>query len=407
VKADARPSHAWLAVILGSATALSPLSVDMYLPALPLLQRDFGVTAAAAQQTLSMFLFGMATTQLLFGPLSDSLGRKRLLLAGLGGYVLASIGCALASGIDQFSALRLVQAMGGAAGGVLGRAVARDHFDGHALARLFSMIALVMGLGPVLAPLIGTAVLTIAPWRAIFWLLAALGTAAFLLVALSLRESLRPERRPARPMAASFAAMRTMLGSRAFMGYAVAVSLSWGAMFCYIVSSPFIFMVHFGLPRVAFAGLFCLNALGLMASSQLNLRLLGRYAPATLLRAGLTAEAILMLVLLLLALTGLGGAPAVAVVLFAFLFSCGLVSPNALALAMGPFAHAAGAAAALVGVFQGVLGGLTTGLVGSLPGGGVVPMASMMLIAVLCAFAAGVLVAGRPGRAPHEAPRPA
>src|SRR6185369_10306513 len=207
-----------LAVILGSATALSPLSVDMYLPALPLLQNDFGVSAAAAQQTLSIFLLGMGVTQLLFGPVSDSLGRKGPMLFGMGIFVLASIGCALSAGVGQFSAFRLVQALGGAAGGVLGRAVARDHFDGPQLARLFSMIALVMGLAPVLAPLAGTAVLLVAPWRAVFWVLAALGMASFVLVWLGLRESLPPGARATLSLGEPFAAMRGMVRNRFFMG---------------------------------------------------------------------------------------------------------------------------------------------------------------------------------------------
>jgi len=264
------------------------------------------------------------------------------------------------------------------------------------------MIALVMGLAPVLAPLAGTAVLLVAPWRAIFWVLAALGTAAFLLVWLRLRESLHPAARSASSLGEPFAAMRAMVRNRSFMGYSVAVSLSWSAMFCYIVSSPFVFIVHFGLTPPMFSGLFCLNALGLMASSQVNLRLLRRYAPATLLRAALAAEVTVTLVMLALALSGWGGAPAVAAVLFAFVFCCGMVSPNAMALAMGPFARGAGAAAALMGLLQGLAGASTTALVGVLPGSGVVPMATMILIAAASAFSFGVLVAGQPGGAARK-----
>jgi DHA1 family bicyclomycin/chloramphenicol resistance-like MFS transporter len=393
VPASTRPSSARLAIILGMCTALNPISVDMYLSAMPQMQADLNGSPAAIQQTLSVFLLGMALAQILFGPLSDHYGRKRPLLTGIGLFVLASIGCATAASMENLIATRMAQAIGGAAGMVTGRAVARDYFEGTDLARMFSLIALVMGCSPIFAPLVGSVILLFAGWRAIFWTLAAYGLVLFAAVAFGLRESLPPARRSHARIGASFAELLRVGTDRRFFGYAIAMAFAMGSTFTYIVSSPIVFISHYGFTPGEYAALFGANGLAMVAAAQTNVRLLRRWPSATILRWVLRVEFTLALALLAIALSGVGGAPAVAIGLFLLMGCSGLISPNAAALAMTPFGHSAGAASALLGVLHGTAGGIATAAVGYLPGAGPVPMALMMVMLVGLALLAISMIA--------------
>jgi DHA1 family bicyclomycin/chloramphenicol resistance-like MFS transporter len=389
----ARPSLARLAIILGTSTAMIPIGVDMYLPAMPAMQADLHGSPAAVQQTLAVFFVGMALAQILFGPLSDHFGRKRPLLAGVALFTLASIGCALATSIEGLVATRFLQALGGAVGMVVGRAVARDYFEGSDLARMFSLIMLVMGLAPMLAPLAGSAVLLVASWRAIFWTLAVYGVAVLVLASLGLRESLPASGRAQHGITGSISAMRRVGSDRRFLGYALAMAFASGAMFSYIAASPFVFIAYYGFSPGEFAVLFGVNAFGLVAASQLNVRLLRHWQPATILKWTLRFKLAAALALLAIALGGLGGALAVSIALFFVVVCIGLVGSNAGALAMTPFGREAGSASALMGTLHGGAGAVAAALVGHLPGPGPVPMATMMAVLVAIALAALTLVA--------------
>lgn len=237
----------WI-LVLGAVVAIGPLSIDMYLPALPELQRTLGADAAQVQWTLAAFFAGLAAGQLVYGPLSDRYGRKPLLLIGLGVFVLASLLCARAPGIHSLIALRLLQALGGCAGMVTTRAMLRDRFAPQDMARILSMLVLVMGVAPMLAPLAGSAVLRFADWRAIFLLLAAFGALCFAAVALTLAESHPPERRlTSLSMVSALRGYAHLLTHRKFVGYALSGAAAQGGMFAYITVSAFVFIEAYGL----------------------------------------------------------------------------------------------------------------------------------------------------------------
>jgi DHA1 family bicyclomycin/chloramphenicol resistance-like MFS transporter len=396
-----RPSRARLATILGTSTATVPAGVDMYLSAMPRMQTELNASAAGMQQTLAALFIGMAIAQLLFGPLSDHYGRKRPLLAGIALFTLAGVGCAVASSIEALVATRFLQALGGAAGMVVGRAVARDYFEGSDLARMFSLVMLVMGLAPILAPLIGSGVLLLGGWRAIFWVLAGYGLAVFVLVATGLRESLPAAQRASHGVGGSLGAMLRVGVDPRFLGYALAMAFTAGAMFAYIASSPFVFITWYGFSPGEFALLFGVNAIGLIGASQLNVRLLRRWSSVTVLRWALNAQLAGSLATLLLALSGAGVVP-VLVTLFVAVACNGLIGPNAGALAMTPFGRDAGSASALMGTMHGALGALAAGVVGYLPGPGAVPMA--LMFAILVALAVGALAFVAPPAAARESP---
>lgn len=393
-----RPGLARLAIILGCSTAMVPIAVDMYLPALPQLEGEMRASPAAVQQTLSVFFFGMALAQFLLGPLSDRFGRKRPLLAGGALYLLASVGCALASDVTSLVALRFLQALGGAAGMVIGRAVARDYFEGNALARMMSLVMLVMGLAPILAPLAGSAILLVGGWRTIFWTLASFGAGVLLLVAFALDESLPPERRATQGFGASIAGFAGIAADRRFLAPALAMALGSGAMFSYIAASPFVFISHYGVSPRTFAWIFGGNAVGLIVASQVNVLLLKRWPSAAFLKATMIFQLCAALLLLIAAATGFGGIWGVIPPLFCAVICIGLIGPNGGALAMSPFGARAGSASALMGTLHGLGGATSSGLVGHMPGQGAVPMAVMIVVLVSLGLASLLLL-----RAKNEA----
>src|SRR3954471_16800112 len=267
--------------------AIGPLSIDMYLPGLPEITRSLDASAAAVQLTLTAVVVGLALGQLVAGPLSDRIGRRRPLVVGLLAYSAVSLLCALAPSVGALTALRFLQGLAGGAGIVIGRAVVRDLYSGAAASRLFSSLMLVTGLAPILAPVIGAQVLKVTAWQGIFVVLAGLALATLTLAAVALPETLPPERRDRGGLAATLATLRGLLGERTFMGYALTAALAFGALFAYISGSSFVLQEVYGLSPQAFSLAFGANGLGLVAGSQINARLVGRFGPALLLRRAL------------------------------------------------------------------------------------------------------------------------
>jgi DHA1 family bicyclomycin/chloramphenicol resistance-like MFS transporter len=393
-------STARLVLVLGALTALTPASVDMYLPSFPVLERALGAGAAAVQLTLGAFLVGLAVGQALYGPLADRLGRRRPLVAGLALFVLASAGCALATRIEALIALRFVQALGGSAALVIPRAVVRDRFDPQASARVFSLLVLVLGVAPILAPTVGGQILVRAGWRAIFAALAALGVAGLVLVIVAL-----PETRPPSAAAATGAvraALRDyarLLADRRFMGFAGSGGIAVAGMFAYISGSPFVLIELYQVPATAYGWVFGANAVGLIGASQLNRWLLGRYSAEALLGRALAASALVGVALLLASATGWGGLPALLVLLFGFLGSLGFVQPNALACALAGHPERAGSASALFGVVQFTVATGASALVGGLHDGTARPMATVMAACAGLALGVHGVLGHRRGRA--------
>jgi MFS transporter, DHA1 family, multidrug resistance protein len=382
-------SHGRLVLLLGSLSAFGPLSMDMYLPGLPSMARDLSAPAWAAQLTITASMLGLAGGQLIAGPISDALGRRRPLLAGLAAYMATSLLCAFAANIWLLLGFRVIQGAAGAAGIVIARAIVRDLHTGAAAARFFALLMLVNGLAPILAPLAGGELLHVTDWRGIFVVLAAIG--ALLLVAAwaMLAETLAPEARHGGGLPATVRVFGGLVDDREFMGYALAIGLAFGAMAAYIAGSPFVLQDIYGASPQLFSVVFALNASGIIAASQVSRALVDRLGPRTLLNAGAAMSA----------LGGLGALTSVvfdvglAMLLpsfFVVVASIGLVFPNATALALADHPRTAGSASALLGLRQFATGAVAAPLAGvggshtALPMG--IVMATLSLGGLACLF---------------------
>jgi DHA1 family bicyclomycin/chloramphenicol resistance-like MFS transporter len=352
---DAGRFPGWL-IILGALTAIGPLSIDMYLPAFAAIERDLAAPAGSAELTLAGFFIGMACGQLVWGPLSDRFGRKPPLLAGLALFAAASLGCAWTDDIAALTAWRILQALGGSAGMVIARAVVRDRCGARESARAFSTLILVMGLAPILAPIIGGWVVTTLGWRAIFFLLLAFALACLPAIRLGLAEShdIRHEpplngERIARDYAGLFA-------SRAFLGYTLSGGLAMAGLFAYIAGSPFVLIQLGGIAPQHFGWAFGINALGFVAASQLNARGLKTIAPTRMLRRALWLPGLAGLALTSLTFTRTfndsATLPLTLLCMFVYVTSLGFIAPNSSASALATHGQRAGAASALMGALQ-------------------------------------------------------
>ena len=373
-------------LILGALAAFGPLSMDTYLAALPSIGEDLDASAASVQLTVTACLLGLASGQVVAGPLSDRLGRRRPLLVGLAAYTVVSLLCALAPTVWALVVLRLAQGLCGAAGIVIARAVVRDLHEGVAAARAFALILVVTGLAPILAPIAGAGVLHLTSWRGIFVALAGVGALIGLATAAGLPESLPRARRRSDGLRKTLHVFRGLLRDRSFVGHGLATGLVFGAMFAYIAGSPFVLQEIYGLSPLGFGLVFGLNALGIVTASVLGSRVVGRAGPRSLLVLGLVqacAGAGLLLVAILLDL----GVVVVCVALFTVVSSVGLVAPNATALALSEHTETAGSASALLGLMQFVVGAAAAPLVGVAGADDARPMAI-----TIAALAAGALV---------------
>lgn len=355
--------------------AIGPFSIDMYLPALPSIGAALDATAGAVQGTLAIYFLGLAFGQVLYGPLSDRYGRRAPLFVGFGLYTVAAVACALAPDVQALTAARLVQALGGCVGMVVSRAVVRDVTDERGAVRLMAQLMLVMGVAPVIAPMVGGAVLPAFGWRGIFWLLAIYGTTMLTVIALFLPESLPEERRRRDGFFAVVRVWRELLGNRRFLGHALAGGFIIGGMFTYISGSPFVFMELHGVPAGQYGFYFGANALGIMVTGQVMGRLAQRIAPARLLPVVIWVPFLAGLSLLFVTVTGIGGFAALLVTLFCYIAMIGAVMPLTVALGMGPHGAVAGSASALMGTLQFSIGAGAGALLGALQNGTAVPMA--------------------------------
>lgn len=366
--------------MLGGLSAFGPLTIDMYLPALPAMSGSLSASASTVQLTLSAFMVGLALGQLVVGPLSDTWGRRRPLLVGLVVYAAGSLACVVAPTVELLVAARVVEAVGAAAGIVIARAVVRDLFSGTEMTKFFSLMMLVNGLAPVLAPVVGAQLLRLTSWQGVFVVLSCLGVLLLVAVVLVLPETLPAQRRTTGRLGDNLRTYRALLADRSFLGYALSSGLMFAAMFAYISGSTFVLQDVHGLSAQQFSLVFATNSLGIIALSQLNGILVGRYGERTLLRAGLVVAAVGGVVVLVVATLDL---PLWTLLLGLFLVvpNIGLVSPNASSLALAEHGATAGSASALLGVMQFVFGGLAAPLVGIAGAGTAVPMG-----VVMCSF---------------------
>jgi MFS transporter, DHA1 family, multidrug resistance protein len=356
-------SHGRLVLLLGSLSAFGPLSMDMYLPGLPSMARDLSAPAWAAQLTITASMVGLAGGQLVAGPISDALGRRRPLLAGLAAYMAASLLCAMAPTIWLLLLFRVIQGAAGAAGIVIARAIVRDLHTGVAAARTFALLMLVNGLAPILAPLIGGELLHVTDWRGIFVVLAAIGALLLLAAWAMLAETLAPAARHGGGIAATLRIFRGLVGDREYMGYALAMGLAFGAMAAYIGGSPFVLQDIYGVSPQVFSLLFALNAGGIVVASQVGRALVDRLGPRALLNAGVSMSALGGLGVLASVLLDIG-LIALLPSFFVLVASIGLVFPNATALALADHPQTAGSASAGLGLSQFAIGALAAPLAG-------------------------------------------
>lgn len=373
--------------------------MDLYLPALPSLVTELHTVSALAQLTLSACMVGLAVGQLVAGPISDRVGRRAPLLIGVTLFTVASLLCALAPSIQVLLILRLLQGLGGSAGIVLSRAVVRDHYEGVASAKVFSRLQVITGVAPVVAPIIGGALLLVADWRGLFLVLTGIGMLLLVAAALTVRESLAPQNRHQGGFGEYGRTVRQLLGDRRYIAYVLVVGFGAGSLFSYISMSPLVLQRGEGLSAQLFAVVFAVNAVGITVVARLNGALLGRQRPRGLL---LGALLIGVTATLLVLIAGLGHAPLLLVLapLFVAASMQGGIVPNATALALAPFSRGAGFAAALVGTAQFLIGAVIPPAV-SAGGVSAALMGGTMLGCMLIALAA-LLVLGR-SRAATEA----
>jgi len=369
----------WFVALLGALGALGPLSIDTYLPSLPTIVRDLRASAGAGEDTLAVFFAGLAIGQLFYGPASDRLGRRGPILFGVSLYVAASLACALSPDIRTLLVARLCQALGGCAAFVVSRAIVRDHFDHQESARFFSLLALVMGAAPILAPLAGGLILTFAGWRAIFVILAAIGAsvgiAVYLLLAESRSDAAAQRAREQHPF-------RTYLGllrNRRLLRYLAVTSLNSASMFTYIASSAAVIIGLYHVPPTRFGLVFGANAVGLIAISQLNRYLLRFYAADGLLRGAALASVAFAVLLAVSAVTGWGGLWGILPPLFLTVSLTSMIQANSLAGALSTDPLRAGSIAALVGSASFAVSAIAASIAGAAYDGTARPMAFVIL----------------------------
>lgn len=370
--------------LLGGLVALGPLSTDAYVSGLPAISSDLRASASMVQLTVTTSLLGLALGQLVVGPLSDALGRRRPLLAGLAVYAIASVAAVLAPSMGLLIAARGVQGLGGAAALVIAYAIVRDMYEGTAAARAFSVLLLVTGVAPVAAPLVGAQLLHAAGWRSIFLALAVVSLALLVCAARAVTDRVPTRRRQAGGPHATAALYGRLLNDRALVGYSAVNALIFGAMFAYIAGSPFVLEQLYGLSPRAYSAVFGINALGLVVAAQISGRLVRRVSPRRIVTVGVAAAVVAGVALPVLTGLGLGLWPLLAG-LFVAVSSVGLVAPNAAALALEAQASDAGTASALLGSSQFLLGGLAAPVIGLFADHSAMPLAAIMAIMTVAA----------------------
>ena len=346
---------------MGLVTAMGPLAVDMYLPGFTAIASDFGVPTSHVERTLASYLLGLALAQLVYGPITDRFGRKLPLTVGLSIFITASLMSSLADSTGELMFWRVVQAFGGAAGMVIPRAVIRDNLDTRDAAKALSLIMLVMGVTPILAPILGGQILLFWSWRGIFLTMALCCSLLLAGALLCMRETLPAERRTPlawRRIATSYS---DLLRDRVFIGYSLAGGFGSAGMFSYIAGSPRTFIEVYGIDPSHFGLLFGINAAALILASQISARLLNRHTPQRLLRRAQNCMLLAVLTALTLTLTGIISLPLLMLCLAAYMGCQGFVNPNAAAMALDRQGHRLGMASALMGGMQ-MLAGATAGI---------------------------------------------
>ncbi|MBC3992482.1 multidrug effflux MFS transporter [Streptomyces sp. AC563] len=382
-----------LVIVLGGLSAISPFATDMYAPGFPEIVTSFGTSGTAVQLSLTACLIGLAVGQVVLGPVSDALGRRRLLLAGSGAFAGLSLVCALAPSIAVFEVARLLQGVAGSAGLVIGRAVISDRYAGARAARQLSTLSVIGMTAPVLAPVAGGLLLGVGSWRLVFVALAGAGLLLVAAVWAWVPESLPVERRRRGGVRTVLAAMGPLVRRRALVGNLLVVGCALGALFAYITGSPFVFQDGYGLSPTAYGLVFATNAVGTVLAGVVFGALAGRVRLGTLLLGGVAATVVCALTLVVLLGTGGGAFGATWACLFGLTFGFGLVLPASTTLVLALGSDAPGAASGMLGGAQFVLGAAAAPLPGALGRTTALSMACVVLACVLLSALALVALA--------------
>ncbi|GLU48515.1 multidrug effflux MFS transporter [Nocardiopsis ansamitocini] len=388
-------SVALLVFVLGLLSATSSLATDLYLPAFPDIAEDLGATEPQVQLTLTAIMIGLALGQLVIGPMSDRWGRRWPLLVGVSAFTVSSLACAFAPTAESLSVLRFLQGLAGAAGAVISRAVVRDTFEGEDGARFLSRLVLLVGLAPMLGPVLGGQLLLLGSWRLIFVVLAVAGLVSLFLVFFAMPESLPREKRTHGQQGSTLRVFARLLTSPGFIGPALTMALSFAMTFTYISAFSFVSQDELGATPQQFSIIFGVNSLGMVLGNQFNAALIGRVDTPRRLLAGLLGSIAAVLGLAAITLTGQASMVTVTAVLFVMMFCTGLVSPNAtsLAIASQP-ASVAGAGSALLGTLQFAIGGGLAATAGHGEGSSMFSMTAVMLATAVGAAVVFVTLAG-------------
>jgi MFS transporter, DHA1 family, multidrug resistance protein len=378
-----------LVAALGILSAVSPLATDMYLASMPAMADYFGTSASAVQLTLTAYMVGMAVGQFLLGPISDVLGRHRLMVAGNVLFLLSSVAVILVPTIEAVMALRILQGLSGAAGVVIARAVVTDIASGRRAAKLFSVLAMITSLAPVVAPLLGGVIASVAPWQAVFWVLAGFGLVMLACTVFVVPETLPRAKRHRGGLAAVAANSWKVLRTPSFMAYALAFGFAFSTLFSYISASAFVVQNVLGFSALGYSLVFAANAAGSIVTAIVNTRLVDRIDPGRILRSAIVAMFLVNAAGLVLVLAGITGWPTL-LHLFASQACLGFIFGNATALAQGRVPERAGAGSAVLGLLQFVLGGIASPLTGLAGQHTAVPMALSMAVCSALALAAAL-----------------
>ncbi|MEO7976425.1 multidrug effflux MFS transporter [Flavobacterium sp.] len=375
-----------LILILGSLTALGPFSIDMYLPGFSGIAKDLNTSVAKVSMSLSSYFIGISAGQLLYGPLLDRFGRKTPLFFGLLVYILASLGCVYVADIDSFIFLRFIQAIGSCAATVASVAMVRDLFPVKDIPKVFSLLMLVLGLSPMLAPTIGGYVTEDYGWHTVFLILMCMGIAILIASQLGLPNSYKPDTtislKP-KPIISNFF---KVLKEPQFYTYAFTGSIAFSGLFTYVAASPIIFMDIYEVDAKTYGWIFAFMSVSFIGSSQLNSLLLKKFSSEQMIFAALITQSVISIVFVILSINDLLGLYETIIMLFLFLGCLGISNPNTAGLTMAPFAKNAGSASALMGAIQLGLGALASFAVGIFVIDSVIPMVVIMASTTIIAF---------------------
>lgn len=382
-----------LILILGSLTALGPFSIDMYLPGFAGIANDLNTSVANVSMTLSSYFIGISAGQLLYGPLLDRFGRKKPLFIGLLVYILASLGCVFVTDIDTFIGLRFVQAIGSCAATVASVSMVRDLFPVKDIPKVFSLLMLVVGLSPMLAPTVGGYVTEYYGWHVVFFILMCMGILILLAAEIGLPTTFKPDTsislKP-KPIITNFL---TIIKEPQFYTYAFAGSIAFSGLFTYVAASPILFMDIFKVDAKTYGWIFAFMSLSFIGASQLNSFLLKKYSSEQMIFGSLIVQTCVSILFLALAMNSLLGLYETITLLFLFLACLGISNPNTAGLTLAPFSKNAGSASALMGAIQLGLGALASFAVGVFVKNSMLPMVLIMTVSTVLALI--ILILGK------------